>query len=60
MVPTKPEGGIRHLGIGVIDYGESSSGCWELNLGPLGKHPLFVTVEPPLELQKLFLKNKIR
>ena len=43
--------GVRFPGTGVTDSCELSCGCWELNLGPLGKQPVLQTAEPSVQPQ---------
>jgi hypothetical protein len=42
----RPEEGFRFPITGVTDVCELPCGCWESNLGLLGKWPVLSTVEP--------------
>jgi hypothetical protein len=41
--------GVGSPGTGVTDSCELPSGCWELNLGPLGEQPVLLVTEPSFQ-----------
>lgn len=43
-----PYEGVRSPGRGIISSCKLPSGCWELNLGPMKKHSVFLMAEPSL------------
>lgn len=44
-----PYEGISSPGRGIISCCKLPSGCWELNLGPMKKHPVLLVAEPSLQ-----------
>ena len=51
----RPEEAIVSSGTGIIVACELSCGCWELNLGPLQKWQVLLTVEPSVHQEALKL-----
>ena len=48
-LPMKARRGRQILRSAVTNGYESPCGCWELNLGPLGKQSVLLTTEPSLQ-----------
>uniref|UniRef100_A0A8C6IH03 Uncharacterized protein n=1 Tax=Mus spicilegus TaxID=10103 RepID=A0A8C6IH03_MUSSI len=49
---------IKDIGHKTWDGCEPSSGCWELNSGPLEEQSVFLTSEPPLQPALLHFEHQ--